>query len=79
MRVVIGPVDAGAAREWTEHMLANLEVVRSRRSLLAFALPDEVLDQFRQLLGEWRDAAPAGRYSAKALVVRPGDTGHTDT
>ena len=57
MRVVIGPVDAGAAREWTEHMLANLEVIRSKRRLLAFALPDEVLDHFRQLLGDWRDAA----------------------
>lgn len=57
MRVVIGPVDAAAAREWTAHMLANLEVVRSRRRVLAFALPDEVIDEFQQLLGEWRAAA----------------------
>ncbi len=28
----------------------------------------------RSPLGEWRDAAPAGRYSAKAIEVRPGDT-----
>jgi hypothetical protein len=31
----------------------------------------------RSPLGEWRDAAPAGRYSAKAVQVRPGDTEHT--
>ncbi|MBM0240432.1 hypothetical protein JNW88_31160 [Micromonospora sp. ATA32] len=33
----------------------------------------------RSPLGEWHDAAPAERYSAKAMWVRPGDTGHTDT
>src|SRR5439155_21259193 len=30
----------------------------------------------RSPLGEWHDTAPAERYSVKADVVRPGDTGH---
>jgi hypothetical protein len=55
--VAIGPVDADAARRWTAHMLANLEVVRAQRDLLPIRLPDEVVEDFTVLLHDWHAQA----------------------
>lgn len=53
MRIVIGPVDAEASRQWTRHLLANLTIVKRRRSQLPFRLPSEVVEDFAQLLSVW--------------------------
>lgn len=57
MRISIGPVDAGAARTWTAHLLANLVVVRRRQDALPFRLPDEIADDFEHFLREWHSTA----------------------
>ena len=57
MLVSIGPVDAELARRWTDHLLASLDVLRARSTLLPFRLPDEAIDGFRELLSDWRAAA----------------------
>jgi hypothetical protein len=55
--LVVGPVDADAARAWTGHMLHNLEVVAEARERLPFRLPEEVSDDFVGLLRGWLDLA----------------------
>lgn len=57
MLLVVGPVDADAARAWTGHMLRNLEVVAEARDRLPFRLPEEVSDDFVGLLQGWLDLA----------------------
>lgn len=57
MIVSIGPVDAGAARRWTAHLLANLELVRAQRDRLPIRLPDEVIEDFTTLLRDWHGHA----------------------
>ena len=59
MLLTIGPADAATARRWTIHLLRSVEVLRERRDLLPFRLPDEVLDGFEWLLRSWRDHAEA--------------------
>jgi CheY-like chemotaxis protein len=51
----IGPVDAGAARRWLEQADRSLEALRDTRTQ---GLPPAVLDEFAQLLDEWRAAVP---------------------
>jgi hypothetical protein len=53
VELVVGPVDAGAARAWTGHMLRNLAVVREVPERLPFRLPDDVTDEFVRLLEGW--------------------------
>jgi len=55
--ITIGPADADIVRRWTDHLLASLEVLRARRALLPFRLPDEAIDGFAALLTEWRQHA----------------------
>ena len=57
MRIEIGPVAAGAARAWTEHLLGNLEVVHARRGELPFQFPIEAANAFSALLTQWHAAA----------------------
>lgn len=52
--ITIGPADADTVRRWTDHLLGSLEVLRARRGLLPFRLPDEAIDGFTVLLGQWR-------------------------
>lgn len=59
MLVVVGPVEAAAARDWAAHTLANLEVVRARQDLLPFRFPRDVAERFRELLTEWYEHALA--------------------
>lgn len=54
MLITIGPAEADIVRRWTDHLLASLEVLRARRDLLPFRLPDEAIDGFVVLLSEWR-------------------------
>jgi hypothetical protein len=55
--VQIGPVDARAAKAWTEHMLANLAAIRGQLDKLPFKLPAEVVDELAHLLRQWNDHA----------------------
>lgn len=53
MILVVGPVDAAAARAWTGHMLRNLEVIRAAPERLPFRLPADVTAEFVRLLEKW--------------------------
>jgi len=55
--ITIGPADADVVRRWTEHLLGSLEVLRARRDLLPYRLPDEAIDGFQVLLTAWREHA----------------------
>lgn len=52
--ITIGPADADVVRRWTDHLLASLEVLRARRGMLPFRLPEEAIDGFQVLLSAWR-------------------------
>jgi hypothetical protein len=53
VRITIGPVDAGAARLWSHHLLANLTIVKDQVERLPFRLPADVIDDFAALLSTW--------------------------
>jgi CheY-like chemotaxis protein len=67
----IGPVDATAARLWLDQAGRAL---RALRAASADAFPPEVLDEFDQLLCDWRSALPseeqAPPFEWRAVVER---------
>ena len=71
IHVTIGPVSAGAARAWTDHLLHNLAVIRQDADKLPFRFPPEIAEEFDALLSEWSTQARRGgtfRWAAELAV-----------
>jgi DNA-binding NarL/FixJ family response regulator len=59
VEILLGPVNAAAARIWVKNTSTILAAVRAHPELLDEPVPGDVLDQFEALLETWRTLAEA--------------------